>query len=389
MTEERVQPVTDKAELLDVAPCGFASFADDGTILLANRRLLQLLDYQEHELVGQHVDHILTVPARIFYQTHFFPLIRLHGKADEIYFTLKTRAGASVPVFANAVRGDLDGVTVNHCVFLPLYQRERYEDELLNAKRAAEEALRRNQQLVADANRARADAETANRAKSAFLAMMSHEIRTPINAILGYGQLLEMELEKSMNERQRSYLDGVQVSTRHLLAVINDILDLAKIESGSMTVAKEVHALREVIERSVAMTEPQAVARGLRLRNSCRSDLNYSGDEDRVVQIIVNLLSNAVKFTEPGGNITLECGSELDDGLFVRVRDTGSGIAAEDIERIFEPFVQVAGPLQKNARGTGLGLAISRRFARLMGGDLTVASELNKGSTFTLQLRKG
>lgn len=363
-------------DLIDVVPCGFASFTDAGAIVFVNRTLCTLLNYEPEELIGRQFEQLLSVPARIFYQTHFFPLLKLHGKADEIYFTLRNKSGDSVPVFANAVRGEFEDKPANHTVFLPLYQRERYEYELINAKRAAEEASR--------------VAEEANRAKSAFLAMMSHEIRTPINAIMGYAQLLEIELGNKLSKKQWSFIEGIQHGSDHLLSLINDILDLAKIESGSMTVANESLPLESALERAVALTEPLAAARGVTLHKNCTQRLTYRGDEDRAAQILINLLSNAVKFTQPGGHIKVDCGVRETNGeqrIFVTVSDTGVGIAPADLGRVFEPFVQVNSGLTRTAKGTGLGLTISRRFALLMHGDLTTVSELGKGSAFTLWLR--
>jgi signal transduction histidine kinase len=181
----------------------------------------------------------------------------------------------------------------------------------------------------------------------------------------------------------------VHTGSRHLLALIDDILDLAKIESDSLIVADEVGAVTNVVQRAIGMVEPQAAARGLRLRMVCQEAFDYRGEEDRVAQILINLLSNAVKFTEPGGQVTVECGRESETHVFVRVTDTGVGIPAEYFESVFEPFVQVASRATPTTRGTGLGLAISRRFARLMGGDITLESELGKGSTFTVTLRRG
>lgn len=384
---------THRTDLPHVIPCGFMSFADDGSILFANQTLLNMLGYDAAELASRHIDSILTMPARIFYQTHFFPLIKLHGKAEEIYFSLRAKDGSSIPVFANAARGDYEGVTANHCAFMALNHREKYEDELLKAKRTAEEALQRNKQLVVEAEAARAEAERANRAKSSFLATMSHEIRTPINAIMGYAQLLEIGLGDQLTERQQSFVDGVQAGSRHLLTIINDVLDLAKIESGSMTVRAEPELVELAIEHSAAMIEPQAAARGVRLRTAPHEEgLMYCGDHDRVAQILINLLSNAVKFTDQGGRITVEAGRKLrgaasgKENVYIKVADTGVGMSPELQTQLFEPFVQAETSASQVAQGTGLGLAISRRFARLMDGDLTVESELGKGSEFTLWL---
>jgi signal transduction histidine kinase len=250
------------------------------------------------------------------------------------------------------------------------------------------------------AERAREEAEMANRGKSEFLATMSHEFRTPLNAILGYTQLLDMGVLGVVTSEQHDHLQRLRASGLHLLGLVNDILDLSKIEAGRVHVSRENGHVSEVIRGAVALVGPQAVARGIEYPEECDGDprTSYVGDPDRVRQIIVNLLSNAVKFTQPGGRVSLSCG-DSDHGdpgarlvgggpwTFIRVQDTGIGIAAEQLARIFEPFVQAETGYTRNEGGTGLGLAISRRLARLMGGDITVQSRPHSGSTFTLWLR--
>ena len=250
------------------------------------------------------------------------------------------------------------------------------------------------------AERAQEEAEMANRGKSEFLATMSHEFRTPLNAILGYTQLIDMGVLGVVTPEQHDHLQRLRASGIHLLGLVNDILDLSKIEAGRVHVTRETGHMSEIIRGAVALVGPQAVARSIDLQEECEGDprTSYVGDPDRVRQIIVNLLSNAVKFTPPGGRVSLHCGNS-DHGdpgarlvgagpwTFLRVEDTGIGIAPEQLGRIFEPFVQAESGYTRNEGGTGLGLAISRRLARLMGGDITVQSTLRRGSTFTLWLR--
>jgi signal transduction histidine kinase len=259
-----------------------------------------------------------------------------------------------------------------------------------------------NGKLVArtkEAERARSEAENANRTKSEFLANMSHELRTPINAIIGYADLLELGIAGPLTDGQREQLARIRVSSEHLLMLIEDILDLSKIEAGRVEITREPGGLRETVDAALSLISPQAAARGHRMSYECPSaeDPVYLGDEGRVRQILVNLLSNAVKFTEPGGTITISCddcavpepGSPLESGgpfLCVQVADTGPGIAREHQESVFDPFVQIETGRTRTRGGTGLGLAISRRLARLMGGDLTLESELGEGSRFTLWL---
>ena len=244
-----------------------------------------------------------------------------------------------------------------------------------------------------------ADAEAANRAKSEFLANMSHEFRTPINAIVGYSDLLQLGISGPLTETQKEQLTRIRASSDHLLGLVEDVLDLAKIEAGRIEIKQELSYVAEPVTAALELITIQAEARGLRLDNRCgaTSALAFQGDADRVRQILANVLSNAVKFTEPGGKISVSCTIEAEPDprarllpgqwVCVRVEDTGIGIAAEQVEAVFQPFVQAESGHTRTRGGTGLGLTISRRLARLMGGDLTVSSELGRGSCFTLWLR--
>ncbi len=259
-----------------------------------------------------------------------------------------------------------------------------------------------NARLYLEAQRARHEAEAANRAKSQFLAMTSHEIRTPINAIIGFAQLIELGLAGPVTEQQRAHLERIHASSQHLLGLVNEVLDLAKVEAGQMIVHHEPGNLAEAVQVACEIIHAQAVECSLAIERHCEPSAGacYVGDPDRVRQILLNLLGNACKFTEPGGWIEVRCGTTREvppearlagEGpwAYVAVEDTGTGIAPEDQRRIFEPFVQVSQGNTRTRDGTGLGLAIARQLAQLMGGDLTLRSSLGKGSTFTLWLPAG
>ena len=428
----------DVGPVLDSAPCGFVAFADDGTIRAANATLCAMLRVSRAEIVGRHVESILAIGSRIFYQTHFFPLLRLHGHAEEIFLLLRASDGAEVAALANAVRHERGGDSVTDCVLMEVRERRKFEDALLAAKKRAEAAsaladehrreleranaaleqqavelelsqqqlqeqaaeleaqgeelrvinddlLERTEELEA----ARRAADEANHAKSDFLATMSHELRTPLNAIGGYVQLLAMGLHGPITEAQREALDRIDRSERHLLRLVNDVLNLARIESGRVEYRVERVSLAEVVAVVMPMVEPQLSAAGIRAAVDVAESAVARADREKVEQVLLNLLSNASKFTPDGGEVSVDA-VELPhlDGrrIALRVRDTGVGIPADRLTQVFEPFVQVDASRARQKQGTGLGLAISRDLARGMGGDLTVESVLGAGSTFTLTL---
>ncbi len=258
--------------------------------------------------------------------------------------------------------------------------------EQVLARRQVERLLVASEQARAEAEAARVEAEAANRAKSDFLAVMSHELRTPLNAIGGYAELMEMGIRGPVSAGMRDDLRRLQASQRHLLGLINEVLNYAKLETGTVQYDVSELPIREALSSAESLVAPQARAKGLALHLvESPPDLVAAADPEKLRQVLVNLLSNAVKFTDRGGAITLWA-EPASDAVRVLVRDTGVGIPRDKLPSIFEPFVQVRSDLTRPHEGTGLGLAISRDLARGMGGDLTVESTPGTGSVFTLTL---
>ena len=227
--------------------------------------------------------------------------------------------------------------------------------------------------------------EAASRHKSEFLANMSHELRTPLNAIIGFSQVLRDEMVGPVNEKQAEYLDDISSSGSHLLSLINDVLDLSKVEAGQIELEMHPFSLREALERGVVMVRERATEDGVRVAFDADPEVDVvDGDERRIKQVIFNLLSNAVKFTPSGGEIDVSA-TRVNGEVRVSVADTGPGIAPEDRERIFEEFQQSETGVG-HREGTGLGLALSKRFVELHGGRIWLESELGHGSTFTFAL---
>ena len=425
--------------ILDNAPCGFLTFGDDGVVQLANATFLEMLGYGSDEVVGHHIERLMPVGSRIFYQTHWFPLLRLHGEAEEIFLMLRGKSGEQVGVLVNASARAAAGASrrVYDCVFMHVRERQKYEQELLSARKKADlanlelerqavelrdangkleaqalelemqqqqleeqavvleetsEELRViNEDLLArteEAEQLRDTAEAANRAKSTFLAIMSHELRTPLNAIAGYVQLMEMGIHGPVTAAQEEALSRISRSQRHLLRLINDVLDLARIESGRVEYLLEAVDVAEMVTAVSPMIEPQLAKKHITFTTSVPKGVMVRVDREKVQQILLNLLGNSVKFTPDGGTVSVHAASHPDGSNFalISVEDTGIGIPPHKLGGVFEAFVQVDDGHNRANEGSGLGLAISRDLARGMGGDLTAESVLGKGSTFTVHL---
>ncbi len=237
----------------------------------------------------------------------------------------------------------------------------------------------------AEAERARLDAEAANAAKSDFLAVMSHELRTPLNAIAGYTELLEMGVRGPVTAVQLEDLGRIQRSQRHLLGLINDVLNFARLDAGRVEYHMERVPVAELIVHAREIIEPQTDARDITFRATSSDGLAVYADREKVHQVLLNLLANAARFTPPGGSIEVTSESS-GDAVRLHVRDTGPGIPEDQHERVFEPFVQLGRSRSSPGEGSGLGLAISRDLARGMQGDLTVTSTIGVGTCFTLEL---
>lgn len=256
-----------------------------------------------------------------------------------------------------------------------LLQLEAYRDHL-------EEIVAERTRELAKAKEA---AESADRLKSAFLATMSHELRTPLNSIIGFSGVLEQELAGPLNDEQKKQLGMVSESAEHLLALINDVLDISKIEAGQLTVAAEPVEVRPLLEKAVRTVKPLAEAKHLALELEIDPEAGMViADSRRAGQVLLNLLSNAIKFTDTG-SVRVRC---TDEGAMIRisVTDTGIGIQKEYLDRLFAPFTQIETGLARKYEGTGLGLSISKRLVTLMGGEITVESEPGRGSTFSFTL---
>ena len=245
-----------------------------------------------------------------------------------------------------------------------------------------------NARLFREIERKSRELEIASEHKSEFLANMSHELRTPLNAIIGFSEVLEEQMFGELNAKQAEYMRDIHSSGQHLLSLINDILDLSKIEAGHMELSLDEFDLPAAVDNAVTLVRERALQHGVKLEAEVHRRLGrFYADERKFKQILLNLLSNAVKFTPAGGRVKLQAEQTNDGSVLVSVIDNGIGISTEDQSIIFDEFRQVATKHQNKPEGTGLGLALTKKFVEMHGGRIWVYSEPGKGSTFAFTLR--
>ena len=367
--------------LLESAPDAILEVDRDGSILLVNAEAERLFGAARGELIGAKIESLIPRQFRSQHAAHrgvyaAHPVTRPMGSGLDLYAMRKDGTEFAVDINLSPVGAGDSGRVM--CVVRDV-----------TARRKAEEQIRLLNQNLAEANRQLAvrnnEVERANRLKSEFLASMSHELRTPLNAIIGFSDLLAEQTRRLLSEKQMRFLGHIQQGAHHLLELINDILDLSKIEAGRLELFRENFPLAAALDETLASVRPMAAAKRIDIARQTPADLMLVADRVRFKEILANLLSNAVKFTPEGGSVSVSAGF---GGGWVTfsVTDTGVGIAPEDHALIFESFHQ-AGATTKGVReGTGLGLAITKRLVEMHGGRIWVESELGRGSRFHFTL---
>jgi PAS domain S-box-containing protein len=365
-------------QLLEAAPDAIVEVAADGKIVLINRVAEEMFGYVRDELLGQSVDVLVPDAIRRMHYRHrdgYLEQPRTRPMGTGLDLHARRRDGTLFPVEISLSPIQTEGGMHVTAVIRDVTER----------KRADKEVRRLQQQYTGELEARNREAERANRLKSEFLASMSHELRTPLHTIIGFSELLQEGHDGDLNERQSRFVGHIRRDSEHLLELINDVLDLSKIEAGHLVLKKEVYPLARSVGEALDAIRPGAVAKGIRVEEPGERDAMVDADPLRVKEMLYNLLSNAVKFTPEGGKVWVEI---QEDAGFARVTvgDTGVGIPHEEQENIFDKFYQVGNTTRGVREGTGLGLSITKELVQMHGGWIEVDSRPGEGSRFTFTL---
>jgi PAS domain S-box-containing protein len=370
-------------KLLHAAPDAILEVNEAGRILILNEAVERMFGYSRDELVGLSVDQLVPAAMRGGHAQHRSayanrPKTRPMGTGLELQGQRKD--GSLFPVEISLSPNWIEGSLHVIASVRDITERKAVEDRIrtLSEQYTAELTIK-NEQLEAR-NR---EVERANRLKNEFLASMSHELRTPLHTIIGFSELLGEQLEGPLGEKQQRFVGHILQDARHLLELINEILDISKIESGRLELKREPFDFSQCVEEVLAGIRHQAATKNITLENKNRFHDSLYADRLRVKEILYNLLSNAVKFTPEGGRVWVEAFRE-GDSLHVSVCDTGIGIPEKEHPSIFEKFYQVGDARGGTREGTGLGLPITKHLVELHGGTINVESRPGQGSSFRL-----
>ncbi len=368
--------------LFDNAPVGIGISTPAGKIVQYNEATEKMFRYKKGELQSVRIQEFY---AEAEGRQALLQELQKRGSVYNYPVKLKYKDGSPFDAVLTIAPITLYGQQLYLTVMQDVTERRRME-EVLAAERAS--LAQRVAERTAELRAANLELERAARLKDEFLANMSHELRTPLTLILTLTEMLKGSFYGPVNEKQRESLEGIEESGHHLLKLINDVLDLSKMSAGQLTLELGPLDVREICKASLKFVEQEALKKQLRLTLNVDKAVGLiQADERRVKQILVNLLSNAVKFTPPGGTVRLEVGGNADkQRLHFTVRDTGIGIALEDMEELFQPFVQLDSSLTREYEGTGLGLALAQRLVQMHNGEIQVQSRVGEGSAFTVTL---
>jgi PAS domain S-box-containing protein len=364
LLEERAEDVYEDA------PCGYVSTLPDGTIVRVNRTLLEWVGGSRESILSTRIQTLLTIGSRMYYETHYAPLLRMQGFVNEIALDVVCRDGRILPVLLNArERRDRAGSPLfNRITLFNATDRRRYERELLLARRKAEQAAKD---------------------KAALLAMLSHDIRNPLNALMGVVQLLQ---RGELSEPQQRLVRLLKSSSDNMLSLLNHVLELSKAESSSFALVETPFPLSEIVDDVISTFQTTARDKGVTVRSSVdvRVPAFVIGDPIAIRQVLTNLVGNAIKFTDRGSvELTVAARELATDAvtLAFTVADTGIGMAPDVLDRIFNEFTQASYETAMRFGGTGLGLAITRKLLALYGTTVNVKSAPGEGSTFSFDVR--